>query len=210
MSTGEILKQLAVIIEKQQILSVQQQILFAALTCEKMYPTYEAFVKENKWGDEKLLQLILVSLYEVVHTEKIDQEELQSQKKDIDTIIPDTGDFPYSITSYAIDTCFAFYDTLELLSTLDIQSLSNVSTHSINMIDMFVSEVLNLDSTDLLSEKKILANNYMVAEMARQLTLITELSAIQSIDIAQIQRLRRINESYLTFDISLIKKRNNP
>ncbi len=179
-----------------------KKILFIAFTCEKMFPTYVKFSIEVNWGDSTIFEQCITMLYQIILGQRLGKEEVSKMLETFDAVIPGTIDFVTA--SYATDSCIAMYEGLLYLQTKKIEHALNVSSTSINMIDMYVQDLLNLESTDPLLEEKIANDKHMKNEQTRQIEIINELKKVDVITPEVISLLRIINNSYYTYDINKI------
>lgn len=176
---------------KQQVelLSDKGRIIFALLTCEKLYPNYVFFRNHFHWGDERLLGDAIIGIYEYII--KKDKSEIKHLLDEVESITPDTGEFPDVTASFALDACTAVYSTLKYISFKNIDDLVDVASYAIDTVDMYVQEKENLEYSDPEFESKIANDPYMIAEKRRQQTLLDRLSELaERVSIDAISELR--------------------
>lgn len=158
------------------LLSKNARVLFAALTCEMLYPNYVVFEKRTGWGESEILMEAIAIIYQQVIKDGLySVEEIEDMINRIDSITPDTEDFTDLSTSFALDACTSIYSTLNYLLENNLNHILDVVTYAIDTVDMFVQIKEDFNSPDPGIETKIANDQFMIAEKNRQLKLIKTL-----------------------------------
>jgi uncharacterized protein YjaG (DUF416 family) len=159
------------------LLSKNARVLFAALTCEMLYPNYVAFEKRTGWGKSEILMEAIAFFYQKVIKDKLySVEEIEDMINRIDSVTPDTEDFTDLSTSFALDACTSIYSTLNYLLENNLNHILDVVTYALDTVHMFVQIKEDFNSLDPGSETKIANDLFMIVEKNRQLKLIKTLT----------------------------------
>jgi uncharacterized protein YjaG (DUF416 family) len=185
-------------------LSFRHKVLFAVLACERMLPSYIHFHNDEKWGSVTALKDTLEFLYTCILNGNIDTRIIDKLKIDVEQNAPDLDEFSSESASYALDTCIAYYETLEYAKTKNNTHLSNVVESLLATIDMFIQEQDDLDPSDIHLEEKISKNKYMMNEIERQNTILSVLSKQELITSELIETLRSLNLSSPLIELNKI------
>lgn len=171
----------------------EQKLLFAVLTCERLYPNYEYFQNTFSWGDSKVLSNAIGIIYQnLIKKDLFEKSEIQELINEIDVITPDTEDFSEIFVSFALDACTSLYSSLNFILDQKLEHVVDVAIYARDTVDMFIQERDNL-SYDLVNvEDKIATDPLMIHEKVRQIDVIDRLSLKKStkIDNQSIEELR--------------------
>ena len=185
--------------EKTSSLSIKHLVLFCALNCEKLLPSYVAFSNSEEWGDAEFFKKTLTNVYDLLVSENEDFDNLVAFE-DLEENSPDLDEFDSNIASYAFDTCCAFDELFQFLSTSEIEHVLNNSQHCVNTVDMFIQQKEGIDHTsfdDIQDLETLIAqDHYMLREHKRQLTLLDEINKVIAINIENIESIRSINLNF--------------
>ncbi|TSJ40643.1 DUF416 family protein [Mucilaginibacter corticis] len=186
-----------------QLLSDVKKIAFAALTSEKLYPNYVFFQKNTGWGNAGILESALVVIYQsMLNRNKIDKEIIKDSIFAVDSITPDTEDFPGLLTSFALDSCTSIYNTLNYLLDNNIEHIIDVAIYARDTVDMFVQEKEDLEYSDPYFELKIVNDQFMVRETNRQMMLLKRLRNIQDNELFNL--IDNLRDRTAIIDINLL------
>jgi len=181
---------------REQLMSLTDinKILFATITCERLYPNYKYFQQQVGWGNHEILQEAIILLYQpVVSGGDVNINEVNEAVSQVDMITPDTDEFPGITTSFALDACTSIYSTLMFLLDRNIENIVDVATYARDTVDMFIQERDNMDyNNDPAFELKISNDNLMITEKNRQKVLVAKLRDFngKKITTADVDRLR--------------------
>jgi len=148
------------------------KIIFALLTCEKLYSNYVFFSKATNWGNSATLLMGTSLVYQYLIHDLYNLEAIKQAIIDVDNVTPDTEDFPGILTSFALDACTSVHSTLKFLVDRNVEHLIDVATYARDTVYMFLQETLsaNLVSSDI--EYQIENDKLLIAEKTRQFSLI--------------------------------------
>ena len=179
------------IISLLALLNRNQKVIFAALTCEKMYPLYEKFSSLSRWGDPRIYSEGIVALYDFVLGNP--DTSYQSLIDEAESIMPDLDNFTGTAPSYALDACTALAEAISFLSDYDDSHIANCSTAATDTVDMYVQVVHDLDPNRPDLDIVINSDVVMVNELQRQLRLAVKLKTISQFNEESISQLRSLN-----------------
>jgi uncharacterized protein YjaG (DUF416 family) len=193
-------------IEKQlEKLSHRHRVLFTALTCEKMIPSFRAFSSKMRWGNVEIMEEALILQYQYINSGQKSDSEIDDLYSSLEINTPNNDDFDDISTSYAIDSCVVFLESMAFLKTGHIHHSLNVASSARDTIDMFIQEKESIDPNDSNLETLILSDPYMLKEQKRQNAILSALSESPVINSESIQRLRELNDGFgLVIDIEFI------
>jgi uncharacterized protein YjaG (DUF416 family) len=183
--------------ELKQLLKLdhKKQIVFAYLTCERLYPNFLYFHNNYKFGNPHILREAIEFIYNSIITADTDNKKIHQLLKDIDTNTPYPGDFNTTFASAALNACGVIYETLNLLSNAKDSGklIKDISTMATDTIDLYIQEHDNLDyNTDEDFEDKIFHNPLMQSELRIQKGIIVYLSKIHRVDATDIETLKEL------------------
>jgi uncharacterized protein YjaG (DUF416 family) len=158
--------------------SFKGKVLFAVLTCEKLYPNYVFFKKMTNWGSPDILLRGIGFAYKYLVENEVDVKNLKKVILDVDNITPNTEDFPGIFVSFALDACTSVYSCLSFLLDNNIDNIVDIAVYARDTVDMFIQERDNLNSSDPTIEVKIANDHLMIREKTRQIKLITNLRTL--------------------------------
>ena len=103
---------------KMQIIqmSFERRLSFGILISKKLYPDYEIFSEEEKWGNPEIIKEA-IALCEKSRDTEIDLSEFELMMEKIGEVTPDMDYFGSVRGSCALNACVAIHETLEFLIT---------------------------------------------------------------------------------------------
>lgn len=180
-------------------LSREQKVIFAALTCEKMYPIYNIFSLSSKWGNARTYTEGIITLYNfVLNAPDKSYDEII---EDIELIMPDLDDFTGTAPSHALDACVALVEAVSFLVDYKDEHIINCSIAATDTVDMHVQIVRDLDQNDADLDNTINSDALMVNELQRQGRLISALKATNYFTQEKIAELRLLNGNEQIIDL---------
>ncbi|NII83153.1 DUF416 family protein [Pedobacter sp. SG908] len=164
---------------KLKSLTTEQQLLFAALTCERLYPNYVYFHKRFDWGDPKVLLDSMEIIYQSLFFKTLfGSDEIQEHAEAVDMVTPDTEDYSEVFVSFALDACTSVYSTLNFMRDQNLDHVADVASYARDTVDMFIQVRDNLDMHVKDLETRIANDPLMIQEKGRQLSIIEKLKAL--------------------------------
>jgi uncharacterized protein YjaG (DUF416 family) len=178
-------------IKRQLIpLTYEKKLLFALLTCEKLYPNYLYFESRSKWGNSNILLQAIELMYQSLFIRNLlDDEEVNLHINAVDLVTPDTEDFVDSSVSFALDACTAVYSSLKFMLNQDINHVVEVAIYARDTVFAFDNSGMDSTGSD---NKAANAPLMQEREMTRQINIIRELNMLGDVRISNefIHRLR--------------------
>ena len=171
-------------------LGPKRRFAFALSCCERLYPNYVAFVRKYRWGDSSILREALDSCWSRLRGD-LDEIEVENLKERLEAITPDTDDFSGTLVSPALDAAVAAHLLMESLTDDSISTIIDIASLCRDTVDMHLSELENLDSSDPNTETKIMSHKLMQAELLRQRVDIEVLSRVDLDDVREVDALAR-------------------
>lgn len=135
------------------------QLQLAITICKEMYPWYERFFDEHRWGNPYLLKDALDTCEDVLE-DPTAGEYVPQFIKQVREIIPDLDDFQDKLASYAFNASSSVYETLQFIQDEDCIRIFNIVAC---YIDTFDSQVK--DNEELTEEE--LDNNPVIADVRK-------------------------------------------
>ncbi len=160
--------------EELEKLPPLHRIAFAASGCEGLLPNYNAFSREENWGDPSILRKALDEVWQILRGKPIDVNAIEKLKVDCDSddLVPHSEDF----AGYVIEArgaCIAVYHTLSACINFDtatiVEAIKRLA-YAIELSEDLIEE-LNVDLNKLeYSEyiQTIARHPFAVREMAKQ------------------------------------------
>ncbi|NUQ77789.1 MAG: DUF416 family protein [Polyangiaceae bacterium] len=184
-------------------LRVHQQLALGAACCERMLPSYEAFVQEVGWGDIAPLRRALDAVWKACEEKPLSNLELRDLLSQCEMCAPNSEDFDSLYTSLAQDAAFAICALLDFLFDGDLNRIVSVFQMATDSVDLIVQEREGMDPRDSFRESKILKHPLMQQELVRQRRDIAEANTIEIGDTAArlIFRSRARSESNLVLEL---------
>ena len=150
-----------------QKLAVWKRVAFMVQTGARMLPNYERFSAETGFGDASVLKRALDAAWTWVESEEL-PHDLTALREACERQAPNTEQFRSPYTSAALDAANAAAATLDAIVNPGESRSSEVASLARDTVDLFVQELLNLDSNAADFEKAILRHDLMQRELRRQ------------------------------------------
>ncbi|MCR8559915.1 YjaG family protein [Mucilaginibacter sp. BJC16-A38] len=188
-----------------ELISDKGKIIFAALTCEKLYPNYVFFKKVTNWGDSNILAEGLSLLFQcLLNKDLIRVQNVENAILNIEKVTPNTEDFPEIFVSFALDACTSIYSSLSFLLDNNSDKIVDVAVYARDTVDMFIQEKDDLNSLDSSIDIQIEHDDFMIKEKNRQRVLIETLANID-LDIITDELLNDLRTIEPIIDLSLLR-----
>lgn len=182
-------------INQLQKLEFTKQLVFAYLTCERLYPNYVYFFDNFHFGNPGVLREAIDFLYISIFETHPDKSKIDSLIKKIDKITPDTEDFSTIYVSSALDACGAIYESLNFLIDKEFSKIKSISTFAIDTGDMYIRTIENIELSDKNFRQKVADHPLMRKEIRTQQGIITFLTKSKGIDADDIKTLLHLQEN---------------
>lgn len=126
----------------------EDQLKFAVLISQKLYPDYQKFYEIYKWGDPDLLSdAIRICQNALANLSDINQVNILVPK--IDLIIPSMDDFGSELSSYALNASSAVYETLQFIIDKNKKHIYNIATYYTDTVDFKIQEEKELTDYEI-------------------------------------------------------------
>jgi uncharacterized protein YjaG (DUF416 family) len=172
-------------------LDYQKQLVFAYLTCERLYPNYAFFSNNFDFGDKEVLREAIDFIYNALLMSNFSkEEETKSFLNIIDINTPFPHNFNTALASSALDASSVILETLNFMLDKNASRLNDISMLATDTVDMYIHDRDNLDfNTDPQFEYKILNDPLMQRELNTQKGIINYLTKINDIALIDINYL---------------------
>lgn len=172
-------------------MNTDKQLVFAYLTCERLYPNYVHFSNKYGFADKMALReaidFIHNNLYETISFE---HPSIPSLMQAVELNTPTPEDFETILASSALDACSAILETLSFMHYKNELRIDDISTFATDTVNMFIHVKYDLDfNTDKEFEQKIFNHPLMQKELNIQKGIISYLSKVQNIEQSDINTL---------------------
>lgn len=177
-------------------LGFKKQLVFAYLTCERLYPNYVYFSANFQFGDASVLRAAIDYILSCILNNTIDTPLVKKFILYVEQNTADTEDFDTIFVSSALDACTSVAETLDFLLDRQYSRLKDISTVATDSVNMYIQEIESLDfNTDKEFHTKIASHPLMQKEVAIQTGIINYLSTSTSIDLEDIRTLLNLQEN---------------
>lgn len=192
-------------LEKLANLDFKSQLVFAYLTCERLYPNYVYFASNYHFGDASILRNALDYIYMNIFNNKFDSSKISSLTQQIDKATPETAEFDTILASSALDACTATSETLRFMVDRDFSKIRDISTMATDTVHMYIQVKEHLDyNIDKEFDNKIFSHPLMKREITIQQGIIGFLaksSDLQEGDISTLIHLQDNNASNIALQL---------
>lgn len=192
-------------LKKIASLRFEYQIVFAALTCEKMIYIIKEYISHQNTKRISIFEEALESLYSIALSFEYNADEIRGLVAEIEEFSPDLDESEDEIAPYALDACVSFVESLHFALDKKFEHLSNCSTAAIDTVDMFVQMTSEVGLPPMPELNNFIhKNSFMIKEIKRQNLIARELSKLKELNIASINKLREVNSSNQIINLSMI------
>jgi uncharacterized protein YjaG (DUF416 family) len=159
-----------------------KQLIFAYLSCERLYPNYIYFSTNYNYGSPQNLRKALNYIRQNIFVQNFSIQILTSLLAEIEKSIPEPANFDTVLASSALDACTVSIETLNFVCDKTFSHLESISTMSIDTAHMYIQEKESLDfNTDLNFQKKIDGHPLMINEIETQIGIIKYLTKVNNL-----------------------------
>jgi len=191
-------------LNKLQTLDIAKQVVFAYLTCERLFNNYAYFSNNFDFGEPSALREAIDFLYLNIFEKNPDKNKINLLIKEVEKNTPDTEDFNTIFVSSALDACSALYHSLLFLIDKDFANISYISTAATDSVDMYIQEIDGLDfNADKNFQQKIDNHSLMRKEVAIQQGIINFLCNSRTFDYGDVQVLLDLQENNKKSNLNL-------
>lgn len=143
------------------------RIAFAASGCERLLPNYNAFSREENWGDISILRKALDEVWQILGGKPVDVTAIKQLKFDCysDNIVPNAEDFA-GFCGLAQEACSAIYYTLDACIDQTPKTILKIAEYLAAGIELFQDWNIDMNSPEYI--ETIAKHPFAVKEMAKQ------------------------------------------
>ena len=174
-------------------LDFTKQLVFAYLTCERLYVNYEYFSENFNFGNPAVLRNGIDCLYENLFEKNASNSEIGRLIDQAERNAPEINN---TIAYSAAGACLALYHSLCFLMDKHLLHIAYISTVATDLVDKFIAEIENPDldnafdvNTDFDLRKKRNEHRLMVKEIARQSAIIGYLNKNNNLSYEDVKML---------------------
>lgn len=174
-------------------LSSKERLLFAAITCDHLYPNYVHFQEKVNWGNSQIIRETIDTIYQYLVNHNLDiSKNIPALMDEVELNTPRPDIHP-GIKSYlALDACTAVLSSMEYIITSDPDCIAAVATYARDTVGMLIRIRDGLESSLPVTRSGIDHDYLMLNEKQRQFKLIQAISEtdISKVTHALIENLR--------------------
>lgn len=187
-------------------LNYNKQLVFAYLTCERLYPNYTFFSDNYCFGDKRVFRNAIDFILSIsLLPDFSDDDKIKSYLNIIDLNTPFPHDFETILASSALDSCSTLLETLSFILDRNTSRLVNISSFATDTVDMYIADRDKLDfNTDPDFDRKIFNDSLMQREHSIQNGIISYLNKIEKLELQDINNLLSLqfNNNRSNIDLS--------
>jgi len=160
-------------IEKLKEGSFANQLAFAYLTCERLYPYYVYFSLNFSFGSINIVRKAIDDIRKHLIEDVISDEEILQDFNEVSVNTPDTDDFITIHASSALDACCIVLNSLQFLLDRKFDHLVYMSRYGTDMVDRYLNSDIEADVISPKLEQAILNDPLMKREISFQNEVIS-------------------------------------
>jgi hypothetical protein len=156
------------------------QLAFAASCCERAFPNYVCFAKEERWGDPSILRSAIDKTWEVVLGRSYTLTEIKELENRCRMVTPSSDNFPGIDVTAAQEAAFMVTLLLQFCYDNKTSYAVRIATFARDTVDMYIQVHENLAPSDPDLEQKIANHPLMQRELDRQKSDLAALRGLRS------------------------------
>lgn len=177
-------------------LPVPLRVVFAVACAERLKPAYEKFSKETGRGSPAKLAAILSRLWEDLEGNELSPSQLQESIDSCMELIPQEDDGPWVLTQAAAeDAAAALAYALRCRQSGEAQEAAWAARRAYEAVDHFVISREGIDVNRAGSERAVLSDPIVQAELSRQHRDLSDLRTASNADVVERIRSRAKSEA---------------
>ncbi len=145
-------------------LAFDRKLQFAIQICERLFPDYVNFQKQNEFGNPSLLRKGIDFGHENLSLENVGKDEITSLISQIEAVTPDADDFGEIDGSLALNAACSILDMLNFILSSNEEYIFNVANYMYDSVDFIVA-----DKYPNLNEEEIQNHPLIIEEVRWQL-----------------------------------------
>ena len=165
---------------------------FGAMVCERMYPNYVAFERQQTWGNSSVLRWALDAVWTMLLNDRLEVAVVRQHLASCEEAIPSTDDFPGTSASMALDSATAICDLLDGVETGPLEKVAEICTLAIDSVDRHIQfEDLSSRAAITPADELFIAEHpLMQAELQRQEDQLAKVVGAERFDRDTLTRLK--------------------
>lgn len=189
-----------------QKLEKKNMVLFGYLSCRRLISNYHFFQKRNLWGKYDFLVNAIFNIRDFLTTNDFNIKHIEDFMQKIEETAPDSEDYPEVFSSFAIDATSCIFETYNIIICKNpLESILNISTSSIDTVDIYIQELENLTDEENLED--IINNNIlMIEEKRRQIEITKKLISFDNFSNKNLNTIELFNETFDKPNLMMIIK----
>jgi uncharacterized protein YjaG (DUF416 family) len=179
-----------------QKVNFKKQLVFAYLTCARLYPNYVYFSKNYNFGNPEKLGESITYIQNNIFQYRVNILTIKALLKNLEQVTPSPENYDTVLVSASLDACNVIFETLNFLVDKDLQRLRDISVMATDSADMYIQEIEDLDfNNDKDFQLKINSHPLMKRELIMQQGIISYLSSINDLEPGDLQTLIQLQDN---------------
>ena len=177
------------------------RLAFAASMGERAMPTYNAFVREEGWGNPTVLREALDEVWEIVLGKPVNKEKIEQLMRNIDTVTPHVDYFSGAKYCFdaveSVDVIYTILNILNYYPSLEEPVFAAVAKSLREAIAGFIIIEKDIEGSPSWLEKMIQEKNqeiashpFAVREIAKESDDLQRLKEVETLDPDFVEWLR--------------------
>ncbi|MGB3510996.1 MAG: DUF416 family protein [Microcoleaceae cyanobacterium] len=165
------------------------RIAFAASGCERLLPNYNAFSREENWGDPSILTKTLDEIWQIIGGKPLNVATIEQLKFDTTSndIVPHSEDFA-GYCGIAQEACSTIYYTLDACINPTTNTIIKVAEYLAAGIELFQDWNIDMDAPEYI---EIIARHpFAIREMEKQNEDLQRLKETETLEAELLEWLR--------------------
>lgn len=144
-----------------------KQQLFLLTICQRLLPSYNAFLTQESIEDKNVLPLMIEKVW-VTLEGGVTKMDFSDEVRVAEDIAPDTEEYDSILVSSALDAAIAISILMRTFTEVDTALIVEGVSLARDSVDMYVQELENMNSQDPKLELMIQDHKLMQLELQRQ------------------------------------------
>lgn len=173
----------------------EQQLLFGYLGAKRLLPNYYFFYRKEKWGNPNFLHMMLDKVEYIIWGKDPIDLDVKNSLQYVNEIMPDMEDFESTIyASPALDSSASVACLLRFLVERDIDNIIDIANYCVTTVDMYISQMLDLNYYQPDYYQKINNHQFMLRELNLQKNQYNTIIQSKSVSQELIQLLKAMQD----------------
>ncbi|RFM33164.1 DUF416 family protein [Chitinophaga silvisoli] len=181
-----------IILEKLKDMSYTKQMVYAYLTCRRLFMNYEYFSENFHFGNPSILNAAIDYIEGELFSGKHDKNTIDYFYKEVEANVPETDEFDTHLSTVAMLSAAVIGDTLKFMSGKDFKDMVALVQGADEVIYYHVVSVYDLDQSDRSHLEKVAMHPLSITEAEINTKIVEFLSSTETVVESDIQILREI------------------